>query len=133
MPRSRATNEVILTPAGTQIERFLDVDACALRFSDARSHLSKVTTWGFFGFCALGLLAWESQRWITLISMFFWLIIAGVYFIPQAKKEVNRVMNHLIIRISFLEGSEKHLYVQRMDSVALGRREVAYQLGRDIF
>jgi hypothetical protein len=92
-----------------------------------------VTTWGFFGFCALGLLAWESQRWITLISMFFWLIIAGVYFVPQAKKEVNRVMNHLIIRISFLEGSEKHLYVQRMDSVALGRREVAYQLGRDIF
>ena len=133
MRTSQATEDLVLVPAKTQLERFLDVDACALRFSDATSHLKKVSSWGFLGFLALGFLAWESQRWITLISMFIWIIIAGVYFIPQAKKDVNRVMNHLMIRISFLDGAEKHLYVQRMDSVALGRREVAYQLGRDVF
>lgn len=133
MPTFQAGKDCLLTPATTQLERFLDVDASALRLVEASKLLKTMLTWGILGFCILSLMAWVSQSWLTLTSLLFWIIVLGLYFIPQAKRDVNRAVNYLLAHISFLDGGEKHLYVKRMDSVALGRQEVAYQLGRDVF
>ncbi|WP_410950956.1 hypothetical protein [Pseudomonas sp. S1(2024)] len=133
MRTSQVARDCLLAPATTQLERFLDVDASALKLAEANKLLKTVLTWGILGFGILSLMAWVSQSWLTLASLFFWIIILGLHFIPQAKRDVIRAMNCLMVRISFLDGGEKHLYVKRMDSVPLGRQEVAYQLGRDVF
>jgi len=133
MLTSPTVNGGVLEPGASTLDRFLDVDASALRYLAAVKHFKKIVLWGFAGLMGLALLAWASQAWFALISLIAWIIIAGTYFTPQAQKDVTRTMNTMLARIWYLSEVEKSGYVERMESVTLAKQEVAYQLGRDVF
>lgn len=133
MLTSPTVNSGVLEPGASTLDRFLDVDASALRYLAAVKHFKQIVLWGFAGLMGLTLLAWASQAWFALISLVAWIIIAGTYFTPQAQKDVTRTMNTMLARIWYLSEAEKSRYVERMESVALAKQEVAYQLGRDVF